>query len=618
MGMWRRLLVIALLVLPLLPPAEAVRAQTRTLIPVPQNKAPNVELEVSVDRHELRIGDTVTICFKASRRGFVTLWNVSAEAKVARVFPNAFQPATADAMAVDEGREYCAGKQGDAFRFQVAGPPGIDDLYLIWTQTADLQPAPAAMGDAEVWARSLEQLRGALAERWGTAKTSFDIVPPGGPTPPSLDLPPGGPTAAPPPAAPPPAVSAPPPVVVAPPSVAVPPPAGPRPSPTPLPTQLLPSTPSTTPAPAPPAGAVATPLPSQLLPRPPSVAPAPTPVVVSPPPAVAPPPAAPPVAPPASPPSVAPAPGPVAVAPPPAVVRPPSVVPAPAVAPPPAVAPRPTAPPPAGPRTDQAEAPKVWVLAMGSNVKPLTKTNQDAKLFATVIKVRRNLPDEQVMVLTDVYRDDFKRGMDWLREKAGPRDIAIIFYSGHGVQVRDPTNTSADGLDEAFVPYEFQTKAKPSGRDLIWSHQFANWVNALRTDNVITVIDACHSAGLYRSLDSAIIGAKPKAYRPPADLDLTMPADEREPKTRAMGGRGRPVAKGVLLAAARRDQSALEAEDGGVFVMTLLRLIYNSPDGTLDAYFTSAQARVHDSTKEKQSPQAVGDLETARRLRLKK
>lgn len=286
----------------------------------------------------------------------------------------------------------------------------------------------------------------------------------------------------------------------------------------------------------------------------------------------------------------------------------------------PAVAPPrpPTAPAPAPPRLDQAEAPKIYVLSMGSNVKPLTKTNQDAQLFATVLKARRNLPDDQIMVLKDVHKAEFKRGMEWLRAKARPQDVAMIFYSGHGAQVKDPTNTSEDGLDEAFVPYDFETNPKPSGRDLIWAHEFATWVNALRTDHVITVIDACHSAGLYRSLDSAIVGAKPKAYRPPPGLDLTMPAEERGPKTRAMGGRGRPVAKGVLLAAARRDQSALEGEDGGVFVMTLLRLIYNSSDGSLGDFFVAAQSRVNQQTQEKQSPQAVGDLDGARRLNLKK
>ncbi|MGE0716155.1 MAG: DUF4384 domain-containing protein [Alphaproteobacteria bacterium] len=121
----------------------ADRPATRTLVPVPYNKTPNVEVMVSTDRSELRIGEVVTICFQASKVGYVTLWNVSAEGRVGRIFPNPFQPAEADAMRIEAKYRYCAGKEGDPFRFQVAGPTGLDDLYLLWTADPGIQPRPA-------------------------------------------------------------------------------------------------------------------------------------------------------------------------------------------------------------------------------------------------------------------------------------------------------------------------------------------------------------------------------------------------------------------------------------------------------------------------------------------
>jgi len=526
---WSTSLALALLLLLAPAAGDGARAQTRTLIPVPYNKTAPVEVSVSVDRHELRIGETVAICFKASRAGFVTLWNVSAEEKVARIFPNAFQPASAEAMAVEGGREYCAGKEGDPFRFQVGGPPGLDDLYLLWATDPALHPAPAAFAEAGAFAAALGTLNGTARDRWATAKTSFDIVPASGPVPPMLAPPVSGAAVTPPQGS-----------AWAPPGMV--PPATVPPGASSAPGQGGASGSLWQPPAAPP------PLPS---PRPPAVAP----------PAVAPP----------------------AVAPPPPAARPPQV-------------------------------PRLVVLAMGSNVKPLTKTNQDAALFAGVLKEMFRLPDENVLVLKDVYKADFKRGMDWIRGRARPGDIAVIFYSGHGAQVRDPTRTSADGLDEAFVPYEFQTKAKPSGRDLIWSQEFARWVNAIPTDSVITVIDACHSAGLYRSIDTAMVGAKAKVFVPPSDMDMTPPVDLDEPTTRAMGGRGRVAAKGVLFAAARRDQSALEAQDGGVFVMTLLRAMVSAKGGTLADQFEAAADKVNRATKGKQTPQAVGAPVPARRL----
>jgi len=467
----------------------AQEAPTRALVAVPFNQTGAVALSVGADRSELKIGETVEICFQASRPGHVSLWNVSTAGAVTRIFPNALQQAGSGL--VEGGRRQCAGAAGDAFRFQVEGPPGLEDLYLLWTTAAEIQPASGTYKDATLFAAELERLRGLVGDQWGTAKTSYDIVPREGAKPPAL----------------------------------------------PRPTAQ---------------GGLAPPRPS--------------------PPAVAAVPAAP-------------------KPPPPAAAQAPVVAPA-------------------------AEPGRVLILAMGSNVKPLTKTNQDAALFTDMVaRLFGVRPDDQ-RVLANATKADFAAGMAWLRERARPADLVIIFYSGHGMQVRDPTGTSSDGLDEAFVPYDFETLPKPSGRNLVWSQEFARWVNALPTDTVITVVDACHSAGLYRSVDSTELGAKAKVYVPPADLDLAPPAELAVPATRALGGSGREIAKGVLLAAASRRQSALEVSDGGLFTVALLRDLAGARGGSLREAFERAAATVDRRTGGRQSPQAIGDLAPTARLAL--
>ncbi|MGE0716153.1 MAG: caspase domain-containing protein [Alphaproteobacteria bacterium] len=255
------------------------------------------------------------------------------------------------------------------------------------------------------------------------------------------------------------------------------------------------------------------------------------------------------------------------------------------------------------------------ILSMGANVKPLTKTNQDAVIFARAMREMFSVPDQYVRVVENVDKAGFKAGMDWLGRQTRRNDIAVIFFSGHGAQVPDHSGSSADGLDEAFVPYDFETNPKPTGRDLVWSQEFARWVNALPTDSVITVVDACHSAGLYRSIGTTVMGAKTKVFIPPADFDMTPPPDAAAPTTRAMAGRNRVSAKGILFAAAQRDQSALEGQDGAVFAMAFIRQMINTNQGTMTEVFQQTAKLVHEGTQGKQSPQAVGTPAPSNRVR---
>jgi hypothetical protein len=482
-------------------------AGTRALIPVPANRPARVEVAVATDRSELRIGQTVEICFAASAEGYVTLWDIAANGEVARIFPNAFQPADAQAMRVEGAKKYCAGKNGDAFRFQVAGPTGIDDLYALWTVGPALQPKAATFATSAAFSTELQRLSAAAGDQWATAKTSFEIVPETGAVAPTL------------------------------------PPQAPRPQPPSVQEPLPPPAPAPRPAPPPPVA---------------QQAPAPAP------------------------------------------------------------APRP-APPPAPAPVASNEKSKLLILSMGANVKPLTKTNQDAELFAGTVSKMFGVPASDVRLIRDVRKAQFRDSMEWLRQKARPQDIVVIYFSGHGMQVKDPTGTSSDGFDEALVPYDLESP-NATARDAVWAQEFANWVNKLQTNNVITVIDACHSAGLYRSLDNELLGVKTKSFVPPRSFDMSPPPEVLEapagqPATRAMGGTNRIGAKGILLAAARRDQYAIEASGGSVFTMVMLQDMVKAQKGTLSQVFDRTQRAVNDGTKGKQTPTSVGARDASDRLR---
>ncbi|MBI1206923.1 MAG: DUF4384 domain-containing protein [Azospirillum sp.] len=498
-------------------PATAEDLLRRSLVAVPFNVTQAVDVSITTSRPSVRIGETIEICFQASQPGYVTLWDIATDGQVGRVFPNAYS-GDGGARRIDGGARQCAGIQGDAFRFQVGGPPGLEDLYLVWTTAGAAQPTQTGYRSAAAFAADLDRLRQQAANQWATAKTSFDILP----------------------------------------SEAA---------------QVAPRPPAAAPPPPPSAWPSAAPLP----PVPPAAAPPPPP---RPPTAAAPP-------------------------------RPPAAA----------------APPPSG----AVQEPQIRILAMGANVKPLTKSNQDAEVFVKAMKDMFGVKSANIRLYRNVYKRQFKEGMDWLRESAGPEDLVVIYYSGHGAQVPDRSGSGINGNESAFVPYEFNNEDRAGPGDFVRNSEFVKWVNAIPSGNIVTVIDSCHSGGFYRSLGETLLGAKPKFYVPPATLFDAMLGGDRSPAaaqqvtaappmTRGIGEpddiqKAQPRGKGILLAAARWDQYALELEDGSLFTLALVEVMEKAHSGNLNDVFNTVAREVDQASKKKQSPVAVGQRAIAERIR---
>jgi len=458
---------------------------SKSLVPMPYNANPDVTLDIEVSQRQPKIGDTVELCFSASRTGYVTLWDVGTSGRVARIFPNQHSDSRAMATQVNGGQRYCAGKDGDAFAFEVGGPIGRDELYIVWTAAPELQPQRATFSGAEELSAAFEELKGKAPESWATYKTSFEVVGPGGPVAPPMP---------------------------------------------------------------PPQNSGATP-------------PSPNPPIAS-------------------------APGPTPVSPP-----------APA-----------------------SQASQVYILAMGSNVKPLTKSNQDASMFVDGFRRLFSVPPSNIRIYNDVYRRQFKDGMDWLRERAQPNDFVVVYYSGHGAQIPDDDGDEPDGVDEVFVTYDVEGKARPSPGDFVRDDEYASWVNALRTNQVLSVIDACHSGGLTRGFGDVVMGANPKFYIAPAFTASAAPAQggmTAKSFTLKSGGAGKHQPKGTTLAAAREEQSALEGETGSLFTLALLETLSRERKGTMADAFAVASRAVAARTGSRQTPVMAGERFVAERIAIR-
>ncbi len=86
--------------------------------------------------------------------------------------------------------------------------------------------------------------------------------------------------------------------------------------------------------------------------------------------------------------------------------------------------------------------PRLYVLAIGvseysdSSIENLVYADQDAEDFVKAIKRQQGgLYKEVVPMLRrnhEATRSEVLDGLDWLRSRTGPRDLAILFLSGHG------------------------------------------------------------------------------------------------------------------------------------------------------------------------------------------
>ena len=72
---------------------------------------------------------------------------------------------------------------------------------------------------------------------------------------------------------------------------------------------------------------------------------------------------------------------------------------------------------------------------------------------------------------------------------SAPGDVNLFYFSGHGGgDLLDVDGDEGDGYDEYMCPYNITTQE-------ISDDELAAWLDALPTDNIIVLLDTCHSGG---------------------------------------------------------------------------------------------------------------------------
>ncbi|HEY9709240.1 MAG TPA: caspase family protein, partial [Oculatellaceae cyanobacterium] len=194
-----------------------------------------------------------------------------------------------------------------------------------------------------------------------------------------------------------------------------------------------------------------------------------------------------------------------------------------------------------------------------------------------------------------------------LIKQTKPGDVVVFHYSGHGSRVRDPNPIGKDPFNSTMVPVDRPpdsvSGSAKSVPDIMGQTLFL-LMSALPTENLTTVLDSCYSGGGKRG--NVIV----RAARLGSGVNLDASPEEFEYQKQLLSKlnlssekflelRRQGVAKGVVIASARRDQQATDAPfDGfhaGAFTYLMTRYLWQeSSNHSFDTVFVNLARRTKD------------------------
>lgn len=141
--------------------------------------------------------------------------------------------------------------------------------------------------------------------------------------------------------------------------------------------------------------------------------------------------------------------------------------------------------------------PKLYILAIGvgaythADVNKLAYSAKDACDFVAVMEKQKNqlYADVQVKLLTDgdANRDNILDALDWLQKQTTHRDVAMLFFAGHGL------------MDNSGTFYLLPVGGNPTAlrRTCLMKAEIKETVANIG-GKIIVFIDACHSGNVMK------------------------------------------------------------------------------------------------------------------------
>ena len=187
--------------------------------------------------------------------------------------------------------------------------------------------------------------------------------------------------------------------------------------------------------------------------------------------------------------------------------------------------------------------------------------------------------EENILTLRDerATKDGILGALGSLIDRAGPGDIAVFYYAGHGHQITDDeANEEIDGYDEVLVPYgapdhsaaDKEVQAAYDGGYHIRDDTLGVLLDRLNAKvgpdgNVAVFLDACYSGTGTRGANQLSARGGGRPIGPPAAVqslggDMRGSGFAEAPRTGGPGSRGDTGLGYVVISAASHQQLAWE------------------------------------------------------------
>jgi metacaspase-1 len=159
----------------------------------------------------------------------------------------------------------------------------------------------------------------------------------------------------------------------------------------------------------------------------------------------------------------------------------------------------------------------------------------------------------------------------WVKDGVQPQDHVLIYFSGHGTRVPDPTPGNVGGVDDALVLHDVE-RATVQGRatlkNVLIGHELGAALAAIPSRNVLVLVDACHSGTATRNLTLGnerlgVGSGVMKFFSYPG-----MPTGTTRALKMHSGDENY-----AALSAARDDEFAVGTEQGGLFTLGVVDAI---------------------------------------------
>ncbi len=203
-----------------------------------------------------------------------------------------------------------------------------------------------------------------------------------------------------------------------------------------------------------------------------------------------------------------------------------------------------------------------FMLAMGANTGKVKMADADAEAFADILGNQFKIPEEHICKLTAVNEEQFKSSLEDLKDLTMPKDRVFIYFSGHGIQIKDASGkyTDRDCMDEAFVTVD--------GPDTpVTDDFFVDTVNEMQAEKIYIFLDVCFAGGMVRGEENKCSGMRSKIHPDSDKVDIEQELPRACPLNESLKN-----LKGILYAATGELADAWEIKgEGGYFTRTFIK-----------------------------------------------